>query len=135
MSASPALLPDHLSERTVAATVAPQRPGGEKESLFPSFAFGENRLRSTACNQRTPPLVPLAPLDSPNRGRRVAFGSFVLYRAHHALRAEENPALDTAATPALPLDLPLLVYQGLGGRHRYNSDRYHRFILEFVRHA
>jgi predicted pyridoxine 5'-phosphate oxidase superfamily flavin-nucleotide-binding protein len=48
----------------------------EKESRFPSFAFGENRLRSTACNQRTPPLVPLASLDSPNRGRRVAFGSY-----------------------------------------------------------
>jgi hypothetical protein len=45
------------------------------ESRFPSFASGENRLRSTACIQRTPPLVPLAPLDSPNRGRRVAFGS------------------------------------------------------------
>jgi hypothetical protein len=78
MSTSPAILPDHLSERTVAATVAPQRPGGE----------------------------------------------FVLYRAHHAPRAEENPALDAAATLALQLDLPLLVYQGLGGRHRYNSNRH-----------
>ena len=46
----------------------------KKESRFPSFAFGENRLRSTACNWRTPPLVPLASLDLPNRGRRVAFG-------------------------------------------------------------
>jgi len=46
-----------------------------KESRFPSFAFGENRLRSTACNGRTAPLVPLASLDSPNRGRRVACGS------------------------------------------------------------
>jgi hypothetical protein len=44
-------------------------------SRFPSFAFGENRLRSTACYMRTPPLVPLAALGSPNRGRRVAYGS------------------------------------------------------------
>jgi hypothetical protein len=46
-----------------------------KESRFPSFASGENRLRSTACKKRTTPLVPLASLDLPNRGRRVAFGS------------------------------------------------------------
>jgi beta-glucosidase len=46
----------------------------QKESRFPSFACGENRLRSTACNKRTPPLVPVAALHSPNRGRRVAFG-------------------------------------------------------------
>ena len=60
-------------------------------------------------------------------------GEFVLYWTHHALRAHENPALDAAATLALALDLPLLVYQGLGGRHRYNSDRHHRFILESAR--
>ncbi|MBT8047729.1 MAG: NAD(P)-binding protein [Xanthomonadales bacterium] len=59
-----------------------------------------------------------------------AAGEFVLYWAHHALRAHDNPALETAAAIALKLDLPLLVYQGLGGRHRYNSDRHHRFILE-----
>lgn len=60
-------------------------------------------------------------------------GEFVLYWAHHALRAHENPALETAAELALELDRPLLVYQGLGGRHRYNSDRHHRFILESAR--
>ena len=60
-------------------------------------------------------------------------GEFVLYWTHHALRAHENPALDAAATLALALDLPLLVYQGLGGRHRYNADRHHRFILEAAR--
>jgi len=58
---------------------------------------------------------------------------FVLYWTHHALRAHENPALDVAATLAVALDLPLLIYQGLGGRHRYNSDRHHRFILESAR--
>jgi photolyase PhrII len=60
-------------------------------------------------------------------------GEFVLYWAHHALRAHDNPALDAAAHLALQLDKPLLVYQGLGGRHRYNSDRHHRFILEAAR--
>ena len=52
-------------------------------------------------------------------------GEFVLYWAHHALRADENPALQSAAALALKLELPLLVYQGLGGRHRYNADRHH----------
>jgi len=60
-------------------------------------------------------------------------GEFVLYWAHHALRAHENPALEVAAQLATELALPLLVYQGLGGRHRYNSDRHHRFILESAR--
>jgi photolyase PhrII len=60
-------------------------------------------------------------------------GDYVLYWAHHALRAHENPALEVAACAARQLDIPLLVYQGLGGRHRYNSDRHHRFILESAR--
>jgi len=62
-----------------------------------------------------------------------AHGEFVLYWAHHALRAHDNPALETAAWLALEQGLPLLVYQGLGGRHRYNADRHHRFILESAR--
>ena len=66
-------------------------------------------------------------------GRPGAGGEFVLYWAHHALRAHDNPALDTAVAIARAHGLPLLVYQGLGGRHRYNSDRHHRFILEAAR--
>ena len=60
-------------------------------------------------------------------------GEFVLYWMHHAVRCHENPALDTAITVAKKLDLPVLVYQGLGGRHPYNSDRHHTFILEGAR--
>ncbi len=60
-------------------------------------------------------------------------GEFVLYWMHHAVRAEENPALDTAKVAAAALDLPLLVYQGLGGRHPYDSDRHHTFSLEGAR--
>jgi hypothetical protein len=48
-----------------------------KESRFPAPTFGGRRLRSTACHERTTPLVPLAALDSPNRDRRVACGSSV----------------------------------------------------------
>jgi photolyase PhrII len=62
-----------------------------------------------------------------------AEGEFVLYWAHHALRAHHNPALEAAAAIARGHGLPLLVYQGLGGRHRYNADRHHRFILEAAR--
>ena len=57
-------------------------------------------------------------------------GAFVLYWMHHAVRGHENPALDTALWVADRLKLPALVYQGLGGRHPYNSDRHHTFILE-----
>ena len=60
-------------------------------------------------------------------------GEFILYWAHHALRVDDNPALEAAASVAQQLDLPLLVYQGLGGRHRYNSDRHHRFIMQAAR--
>jgi len=45
------------------------------ESRFPAPVFDGRRLRSTAWNMRTTPLVSLAPLDLTNRGRRVAFGS------------------------------------------------------------
>ena len=60
-------------------------------------------------------------------------GEFVLYWMHHAARGHENPALDTAVFVAGRLGLPVLVYQGLGGRHPYNSDRHHTFIMEGAR--
>jgi photolyase PhrII len=60
-------------------------------------------------------------------------GDHVLYWMHHAVRGHENAALDAAVVSALELNVPLLVYQGLGGRHRYNSDRHHTFILEGAR--
>lgn len=60
---------------------------------------------------------------------------FVLYWMHHAARGHENPALDAAILLAARLGLPVLVYQGLGGGHRHDSDRHHRFILEGARDA
>ena len=60
-------------------------------------------------------------------------GQFVLYWMHHAMRTHENPALDTALEVANRYHLPVLVYQGLGGKHPHNSDRHHTFIMEAAR--
>ncbi|NNF28717.1 MAG: hypothetical protein HKN73_15950, partial [Gemmatimonadetes bacterium] len=48
-------------------------------------------------------------------------GSYVLYWMHHAVRGHENPALDVAVSMGNRLGSPVLVYQGLGGPHRYNA--------------
>jgi hypothetical protein len=58
---------------------------------------------------------------------------FGLYWMHHAVRGHENPALDAAIFAANLLRKPVLVYQGLGGRHPYNSDRHYTFIMEGCR--
>lgn len=60
-------------------------------------------------------------------------GEWVLYWMHHAMRAHDNPALDAAIHCAKTLERPLLVYQGLGGGHAYDSDRSHLFILQAAR--
>jgi deoxyribodipyrimidine photolyase len=60
-------------------------------------------------------------------------GAFVLCWLHHAVRDHENPALDAAIEIANSEGKPVLVYQGLGGAHRFNADRHHRFILEGAR--
>ncbi len=62
-------------------------------------------------------------------------GALVLYWMHHAVRGHENPALDVACLAAQQLGLPLLIYQGLAGRHRFNADRHHWFIVEGARDA
>lgn len=64
-----------------------------------------------------------------------ADGELVLCWLHHAMRADENPALETAVAMANALGLPALVYAGLGGAHRYHADRHHAFILEGAREA
>jgi photolyase PhrII len=60
-------------------------------------------------------------------------GDCVVYWMHHALRVEENPALDVARRIACAQQKPLLVVQGLGGRHPYNNDRHHLFALQSAR--
>ncbi|MEL6104455.1 MAG: FAD-dependent oxidoreductase [Planctomycetota bacterium] len=62
---------------------------------------------------------------------RQPFGdSFVLYWMHSALRAHENPALDSAICLARDLGLPLLVYHGLSEEYPFASDRHHAFLLQ-----
>jgi photolyase PhrII len=65
----------------------------------------------------------------------IGRGEFVLYWMHHAVRGHENPALDVAIHLANAQGLPVLVYQGLGGAHRYNSDRHHTFIMQGAQDA
>jgi hypothetical protein len=60
-------------------------------------------------------------------------GGFVLDWMHHAVRSHENPALDTALFVGAQIESPGLAYRGLGGRHPFNSDRHHTFIMEGAR--
>ena len=60
-------------------------------------------------------------------------GAYVLYWMQHAARGHENPALDVAVWMGNRWGLPVLVYQGLGGRHWYHSDRHYTFIMEGAR--
>ncbi|GEM_PF-42144 len=66
-------------------------------------------------------------------GAGASAGTHVVLWVHHAVRGHENPALDVALHAAAELRLPLVVYQGLGGRHRFNNDRHHTFIMEGAR--
>ncbi len=79
---------------------------------------------------------PLRERSRPLNGASVnPSAEFVLYWMHHAVRGHENPALDAAMTLGNEWHLPVLVYQGLGGRHRFNNDRHHAFILQGARDA
>jgi len=60
-------------------------------------------------------------------------GDFVLCWLHHAVRDHDNPAIDLAVTLGNALARPVLIYQGLAGNHRYNSDRHHVFIMQGAR--
>jgi photolyase PhrII len=54
----------------------------------------------------------------------------VVYWTHHALRTDENPALDVAMALAKQLAAPLIVYQGLSESYPFASDRHHCFALQ-----
>jgi hypothetical protein len=66
-------------------------------------------------------------------GEPPANAAFVVYWAHHALRTDENPALELACALAESRRLPLVVYSGIAGTHPYLSDRHATFILEGMR--
>ncbi len=57
----------------------------------------------------------------------------LVYWAHHALRTDENPALELACALAEAHGLPLLVYGQLAGTHPFLSDRHATFMLEGFR--
>lgn len=67
---------------------------------------------------------------SPKAPQDQSSEQFVLYWMHHALRTDENPALELAVRLAGHLSRPLLVYLGLSERYRFASDRHHTFILQ-----
>lgn len=60
-------------------------------------------------------------------------GRYVLYWMQMYLRGRANAALDEAIRRAEALDLPVVVYQGLGRRYPEANARIHRFILESAR--
>jgi photolyase PhrII len=60
-------------------------------------------------------------------------GEFILYWVRTALRAHDNPALDTALVLGTRLGLPVFIYHALSERYPYASDRHHMFILEGAR--
>jgi len=65
-------------------------------------------------------------------GSTISERTPVVYWTHHALRVDENPALDVGCTLAFALNRPLLVYQSLSSNYRYASDRHHVFQLQAV---
>jgi len=62
-----------------------------------------------------------------------ASGGYLLYWAHHALRVEENAALELAAELAQRLGRPLLVLTGCFLEPLRRSDRHVSFVAEGVR--
>lgn len=62
--------------------------------------------------------------------RTVDASSPVIYWTHHALRADENPALDVACYLARSLDRSLAVVQWISQKYRFASDRHHTFLLQ-----
>jgi photolyase PhrII len=60
----------------------------------------------------------------------TARGEFVLYWMRTAVRAHENPALDTALTVGRALGLPVFVYHALSERYPYANARHHTFIVQ-----
>jgi photolyase PhrII len=62
-----------------------------------------------------------------------ADGAYILYWMRTAVRAHENPALDTALRLASTLGLPVFVYHAVTERYPYASDRHHLFMLEGAR--
>ena len=70
------------------------------------------------------------PRSDPSSRSTSASQGPIVYWTHHALRVDENPALDVAIRVACALKRPIVVYQGLSQTYRYASDRHHMFQLQ-----
>ena len=57
----------------------------------------------------------------------------VVWWVHHAMRVEENPALEVAVALARMWNRPLLPIAVVGGRHPFNNDRHLTFAIEGLR--
>ena len=54
----------------------------------------------------------------------------VIYWTHHALRTDENPALDVSRFLANKSNRPFVVVQWISPKVRFASDRHHTFLLQ-----
>lgn len=79
------------------------------------------------------PMVKRARVATPITDAKPSASGPVVYWTHHALRVDENPALDVAVALARATDRPLVVYRGLSSTYRYASDRHHAFQLQSAR--
>ena len=57
-------------------------------------------------------------------------GQYVLCWLQQTLRGQVNPVIDAAIALGNSLNLPVVVYHGLGQHYPHASDRLHQFILE-----
>ncbi|MGQ7848059.1 hypothetical protein ACUNV4_26420 [Granulosicoccus sp. 3-233] len=57
-------------------------------------------------------------------------GQYVLCWLQQTLRGAANPVIDAAIALGNSLDLPVVVYHGIGQHYPHASDRLHQFILE-----
>lgn len=77
-----------------------------------------------------------APIELKKRTRKLNTQAvrpkarYVLCWLQQNIRAFDNPIIDAAIATGNKLNLPVVVYHGLGQRYPHANDRLHKFILE-----
>lgn len=83
--------------------------------------------------------MPESPPELKKRARKLnkksirKTGKYVLCWLQQNLRAIDNPVIDGAIATANKLNLPVVVYYGLGQSYPHANDRLHHFIIEAAR--
>ena len=83
--------------------------------------------------------MPEAPAELKKRVRKLnrrdvrKTAKYVLCWLQQNLRAFDNPIIDAAIATGNKLNLPVVVYHGLGQKYPHASDRIHRFVVEASR--